>query len=401
MPFGLGSVLSLPRRTPRVGAFIHAFRVGVDARYTGNCRRHHHAFGISAPQTRQRGRKEPRYESQGRAEARRQQERHGEAEQRGAASPPPPEQEVAKARASARSRATGGGRATEARARSDSKENRGAPAAAGARSRSDARRKKLLEQKLEEERKAEEEASKKAEEGAKKQAEDEAKKKAEEDERKKKKAKSRKKKAGGSEEESRGGKKKFDPSKIASLLEKAPDDAPPKALPTRTRGRKGSRLGSNASAQSRTSRQGSGNRDRLGHSALGPRTGSPKGLLKSQLNGCWRPPGTGGGSEVPVVELHWETESGRHHRGRAPRDDGTFDHRRPRYTEAAALRAVRMCAPFTGCRRTNTKVAGRRSIGRSTRAKCCNRQKVASFRREAKPNFQSIELSRVHMRHHS
>ena len=68
-------------------------------------------------------------------------------------------------------------------------------------------------------------------------------------------------------------------------------------------------------------------------------------MLKSQHNGCWRPPGTGGGSEVPVVELHWELNA-----------DGTLAGE-PRVTSAppttagqvyaeAALRAVRMCSPF-------------------------------------------------------
>jgi colicin import membrane protein len=70
-----------------------------------------------------------------------------------------------------------------------------------------------------------------------------------------------------------------------------------------------------------------------------------KGMLKSQLNGCWRPPGTGGGEEVPVVELHWTMNP-----------DGSVAGE-PRVTSAppttagqvyaeAALRAVKMCSPF-------------------------------------------------------
>jgi len=211
--------------------------------------------------------------------------------------------------------------------------------------------KKLLEQKLEEERqaeeakkRAEEEAKKKAEEEARKKAEEEAKKKAEEEERKKKAAEIKKKKQEEARKKAEAAKKKFDPSKIASLLEKAPDDAPPKALLDKDPKKKGQQAsGSSATASN------------FGKEA-GTTTGSDtvlsareqdllKGMLKSQLNGCWRPPGTGGGSEVPVVELHWEMNP-----------DGSVVGE-PRVTSApqttagqvyaeAALRAVKMCSPF-------------------------------------------------------
>jgi len=218
--------------------------------------------------------------------------------------------------------------------------------------------KKLLEKKLEEERKAEEakqkaeeEAKKKAEEEAKKKAEEEAKKKAEEAKKKaaeaakkKRAAELKKKKREEAKKRAEAAKKKFDPSRIASLLDKSPDDAPPKALLDKDPRKKGQQ----ASGSSTTS-------DRIGKEA-GTATGTDtvlsareqdllKGMLKSQLNGCWRPPGTGGGEEVPVVELHWEMNP-----------DGTLAGE-PRVTSAppttagqvyaeAALRAVKMCSPF-------------------------------------------------------
>jgi len=211
--------------------------------------------------------------------------------------------------------------------------------------------KKLLEQKLEEERRAEEakkkaeaEAKKKAEEEARKKAEAEAKKKAEEQAKKKKAAELKKKKEEEAKKKAEAAKKQFDPSKIASLLEKSPEDSTPKALLDKDKRKKGQQ----ASGSSATS-------EKFGKEA-GTQTGTDtvlsareqdllKGMLKSQLNGCWRPPGTGGGSEVPVVELHWELNP-----------DGTLAGE-PRVTSAppttagqvyaeAALRAVRMCSPF-------------------------------------------------------
>ena len=215
------------------------------------------------------------------------------------------------------------------------------------------------EKKAEEERqaaeakkKAEEDAKKKAEEDAKKAAEEakkkaeaEAKKKkAEEEAKKKKAAELKKKKQEEARKKAAAAKKKFDPSKIAALLDKSPDDAPPKALLDKDKRKKGQQAsGSKADAFD------------IGKEA-GTATGSDtvlsareqdllKGMLKQQLNGCWRPPGTGGGDEVPVVELHWELNP-----------DGTLAGE-PRVTSApnttagqvyaeAALRAVRMCSPF-------------------------------------------------------
>jgi colicin import membrane protein len=204
--------------------------------------------------------------------------------------------------------------------------------------------KKLLEQKLEEERKAEE-AKEKAEEEAKKKAEDEAKKKAEEAERKKKHAEElKKKKQLEAKKKAEVAKKKFDASKIASLLEKAPDDSPPKALLDKDPRKKGQQAAGTSSKS-----------DIIGKEA-GTVTGTDtvlsareqdllKGMLKSQLNGCWRPPGTGGGSDVPVVVLHWDMNPDGSLAGDPRVTSAPSTTAGQVYTEAA-LRAVKMCAPF-------------------------------------------------------
>jgi len=211
--------------------------------------------------------------------------------------------------------------------------------------------KKLLEQKLEDERKAEEakkqaeeEAKKKAEDEAKKKAEEEAKKKAEEAEKKKRAAELKKKKQEEARKKAEAAKKKFDPSRIASILDKSPDDAPPKALLDKDPRKKGQQAAGSSAAADKTGRE------------AGTATGTDtvlsareqdllKGMLKSQLNGCWRPPGTGGGEEVPVVELHWEMNPDGSLAGEPRVTSAPPTTAGQVYTEAA-LRAVRMCAPF-------------------------------------------------------
>lgn len=211
--------------------------------------------------------------------------------------------------------------------------------------------KKLLEQKLEQEhqaeeakKKAEEEAKQKADEEAKKKAEEEAKKKAAEAAKKKRVAELKKKKQEEAKKKAEAAKKKFDPSKIASLLAKSPDDAPPKALLDKDPRKKGQQ----ASGSSATS-------DKFGKEA-GTATGTDtvlsareqdllKGMLKSQLNGCWRPPGTGGGEEVPVVELHWEMSPDGSLIGEPRVTSAPSTTAGQVYTEAA-VRAVKMCSPF-------------------------------------------------------
>ena len=197
--------------------------------------------------------------------------------------------------------------------------------------------KKLLEQKLEEQQKAEDEAKKKADEEAKKKAEEAKKKKLAEEAKKKKKAEEAKKKA-------EAAKHKFDASKIASILDSSKDDAPQKALIDKDPRKKGQQAAGTSSKTDETGRE------------AGTKTGADtvlslreqdllKGLLKQQLNGCWRPPGTGGGEEVPVVELHWELNPDGSLRGE-PRVTSAPSSTAGQVYSEAALRAVRSCAPF-------------------------------------------------------
>ncbi|MEQ1673222.1 MAG: cell envelope integrity protein TolA, partial [Hyphomicrobium sp.] len=70
-----------------------------------------------------------------------------------------------------------------------------------------------------------------------------------------------------------------------------------------------------------------------------------KGMIKSQLERCWRLPGAGGGSEIPAVTLSWHllqdgSLNGEPSVKSAPND--TLGHA----ASEAALRAVRSCQPF-------------------------------------------------------
>lgn len=208
---------------------------------------------------------------------------------------------------------------------------------------------KLLQQKLEEDRlKAEADAKKKADEEAKKKAEEEAKKKAAEEakkkaEAKKKRAEELKKKKLAEAKKKAEEAKKFDPNKIANLLNKAPDDSQ-KALIDKDPTKKGQQ----ASGTSKTA------------TAIGKEAGTATGkdtvlsareqdllagMIKSRLAQCWRLPGAGGGDEVPVVELSWRLKP-----------DGTLDGD-PSVRSApsgvsgqvaaeTAVRAVKACQPY-------------------------------------------------------
>lgn len=157
---------------------------------------------------------------------------------------------------------------------------------------------KLLEKKIEDDRKkAEDEAKKKAEEEARKKAEELAKKKKLEEEKKKKLAEAAKKKA----EEA---KKKFDPNAIANLLEKAPDDGKTKALLDKDPRKKGQQAAGTSQTATATGKEaGVAN----GHDVvLSAREADLlKGMIKSQLEPCSKMPGGGGGIDTPIVELEW------------------------------------------------------------------------------------------------
>ncbi len=204
---------------------------------------------------------------------------------------------------------------------------------------------KLLEQKIEEDRKkAEEEAKKKLDEEAKQKADAEAKKKAEEalkkklaDEAKKKKADDAKKKAA---EEA----KKFDANKLANLIDKAPDDAQQKALLDKDPTKKGQQAAGTSQTATDTGLE------------AGTKTGTDTvlsareqdliaGQIKAQLQRCSKMPGGGGGIDTPVVTVQWHV-----------RQDGSLDGEpvvlQPQNTPLfriaaeASVNAVRNCSPL-------------------------------------------------------
>jgi colicin import membrane protein len=185
--------------------------------------------------------------------------------------------------------------------------------------------KKKLEEKLEQERKAEDER-KKAEE--KKKAEDRKKKalaKKKEEERKQKLAEAKRK----AEE----AKKKFDADRIAALIDKSPEKrgapraATPPTKPTDYTGpTAGERRGTDTVLSARE-------QDLL------------KSMINSQLEPCAKMPGGGGGVDTPVVRVEFHL-----------RQDGTLDgepilvnrQSSPLYNLAAdaSIRALKQCAPF-------------------------------------------------------
>ena len=240
----------------------------------------------------------------------------------------------------------------------------------------------------------------KAAEEAKKKAEDEAKKKAEEAERKKKHAEElKKKKQQEAKKKAEAAKKKFDASKIASLLEKAPDDAPPKALLDKDPRKKGQQAAGTSTKS-----------DIIGKEA-GTATGTDtvlslreqdllKGMLKSQLNGCWRPPGTGGGSDVPVVALHWEMNPDGTHRRRAPRHIGTLDDGWPSlYGGGAKSRQDVRAVPAAAGQIRRWLEDDRLDVRPAPNVVTAKKLLHSAAKRS--DTSQSIESSRVHMRHQS
>lgn len=138
-------------------------------------------------------------------------------------------------------------------------------------------------------------------------------------------------------------KKKFDPNKLAELLNK-PDDAPQKALIDKSQKPTGAKPTGDSKTATNT----------------GPSAGTKEGrdtvlsareadmlasLIDSKLRGCWRLPAGGGGSQTPTVVLSWRLKA-----------DGTLDgepqvlqpQNTPLFQVAAeaAVRAVKTCVPF-------------------------------------------------------
>ncbi len=170
---------------------------------------------------------------------------------------------------------------------------------------------KLLEQKIEEQRKADE--AKIAAEDAKKKAEEEAKKKAAEVLKKKLADEAKKKRLEELAKKRAEDAKKFDSNKLANLINKAPDDAAPKALLDKDPNKKGQQAaGTSETAKAAGKEAGVAN----GHdTVLSAREQDLlTGMIKSQLEPCSKMPGGGGGLDTPMVVVEWHV-----------RQDGTVE----------------------------------------------------------------------------
>lgn len=200
---------------------------------------------------------------------------------------------------------------------------------------------KLLEQKLEEQRKAAEEQKQKAAE-AKAKADAKAKAEAKAKADAKAKALAKAKAAAKAKEDAKT--KELNLEQLAMAIAKAPDDAQQKALidkdPTK-RGQQAAGTNPDTKHTGRTAGTADG-KDQV----LSARDADIlKGQLNAQLKQCWRLPGGGGGPDTPIVRLAWRM-----------RPDGSLDgeprvlqpQNSPAFQVAAeaALRAVRTCAPF-------------------------------------------------------
>lgn len=197
---------------------------------------------------------------------------------------------------------------------------------------------KLLQQKLEEDRK-------KAEEEAKKKAEEEAKKKAEEQ--KKLAEEARKKRIAEAKRRAEAAKKKqFDPNALAKLIEKAPDDAAKqKALLDKDPRKKGQQASGTSQTAELTGKEAG---TAAGHDVMlsAREQDLLAGMIKSQLARCSKMPGGGGGIDTPVVTVQWKL-----------RQDGSLDGEpkvlNPQNTPLfhiaadASVNAVRNCSPLS------------------------------------------------------
>lgn len=194
---------------------------------------------------------------------------------------------------------------------------------------------KALEQKLEEQRKADE-AKKKQEEDAKKKAEDEARKKKLAEEAKKKKLAEEKKKADEA--------KKFDSNKLANLLNKLPDDAEQKALldkDPRVKGQQAAGTSKTATATGKEAGTATGK-----DTVLSAREQDLlKGMIGSQIKPCWNYTGGSEGDSFPVVTLSWKFNPDGTVIG-APRVVQAPTDALGQIASETAVRAVINCAPY-------------------------------------------------------
>ena len=195
---------------------------------------------------------------------------------------------------------------------------------------------KLLEQKIEEARLAEE--KKKAEE-AKKKADEAAKKKLAEDAKKKKLAEEAKKKA-------LDAKKKFDEKKLADLLNKLPDDATPKALVDKSPVKKGQQAAGTSQTATDTGQE-AGTATGTDYGAIGARAGSagrhdqkPIGRALAFAGG-WRRHANSGGQDPLEIAGRWQPRwrTLRHQRANRRYGQRRCRSRHPRRARQSAVQA--------------------------------------------------------------
>lgn len=189
---------------------------------------------------------------------------------------------------------------------------------------------KLLEQKIEEQRKADE---------AKKKAED-AKKKA--DEAKKKEEEARKKKIAEAKKKAEQQKQAF--NSIDKLLNKLPDDAEQKALLDKDPRVKGQQAAGTSQAATATGKEAGTSTGK--EAVLSAREQDLlAGMIKSAIEPHWRLPGSGGGTEVPVVKLRWRLDRNGNLDGEPVVEAAPSDEL-GRLALETAVRAVKEAQPF-------------------------------------------------------
>lgn len=139
-------------------------------------------------------------------------------------------------------------------------------------------------------------------------------------------------------------KKKFDPNKLAELLNKQPDDAPQKALIDKSQKQSGAKPTGDSKTATNTG-PSAGTADGRDNVLSAREADMLNALLDSQLKSQWRLPAGGGGSETPIVAVSWRLKP-----------DGMLDgeprvlnlQNTPAFQIAAeaAVRAIKAAQPF-------------------------------------------------------